>query len=239
MGKSRVVKVSISRKSSELTLGIDRAGGVPGNVVLYGSLFEAGTINLIRNATVDLWVTGMKKATTTTGIDGRYQFNYTVGAASYDFYTSFPGNTTYFPDDSPLVQGSYAKIGTDLTIDVNPTYGAPPLAVTILGRLSRTDSSLGLGGKTVELWRNDVKIKTTTTKTSQPLGIYQFSDTISADADLYVYFAGDSQFEGCEALADVGVSGELPPDDEPPIEPPVAGMGAGLLLLALLVMSQE
>lgn len=238
MGKSRVVRVVVSPKSAELTIGLSRADGVPGVIRVYGSLFEAGTINLIRGATIELWVNGLKRATTTTTIDGRYTFNYTVGVGSYEFWTKFIGDDIHFPDTSPFLQGIYAKIETVLSIDVNPLFGAPPLAVTIQGSLRRDDTSLGLGGKTVDLYRDDVKIKSMVTKTTQPLGVYVFHDTLSAAGghEYYVYFAGDTQFEGCEVGDGAVVSGEPPPDEEPP---PEAGLGAGVLLLALLVLSQE
>jgi len=238
MGKSRTVSVTVSPKSAELTIGLDRAGGLPGVVKFYGSLFQAGTIILIRGATVELWVNGVKVKTTTTGILGRYHFDYTVGAGIYDFFSRFPGNDTYLPDDSPRLQGVYSKIPASLSIDVNPTFGAPPLAVTILGRLSRDDTTAGLPGKTAELYRNGVKIKSMTTKTTSPgQGSYEFHDTISTkgDYEYYVYFAGDAQFEGCEAHDGATADGE-PPDDE---EPTPAGLGAGALILALLVLSQE
>lgn len=237
MGKSRVVRVVVSPKSSELTIGLSRADGTPGSIMVYGSLFEAGTLNLIRGAIIELWVNGLQRATTTTTIEGRYTFNYTVGVGSYEFWTKFNGDDTHFPDTSPFLQASYAKIETILTIDVNPLFGDPPLAVTILGLLSRGDTSLGLGGKTVDLYRNGVKIKSMKTRAISPgFGAYEFHDTLSAAGgyEYYVYFAGDTQFEGCEASDGAVVSG-VPPDEEPPV---VVGYGP-LLLLALLVMTQE
>lgn len=129
MGKSETVRVVVSPKSAELTIGLSRADGVPGTIQIGGTLFEAGTINVIRGAQIELWINGLKKATTTTLTTdgGRYLFSYTFGAGSFDIYTRFPGDATYWVDDSPLVVGIYAKIGTELTIDVNPLAGAPPL----------------------------------------------------------------------------------------------------------------
>jgi len=236
MGKSRTVTVTVIKAGAELTIGLDRVSGFPGTIQILGSLYEAGTINVIRSATVELYINGLKVATTTTSSSngGRYSFSHAFGVGVYDVFTVFPGNETYLMDQSDLVRPEYAKVDTDLTIDVNPLAGAPPLAVTITGRLSRSDTTVGLGGKTVELWRNGVKIKTATTKTSTPLGIYTFSDTISAQANYYVYFAGDSQFEGCEAG-----DGSTVVDGDENGEPPVVADWGPALVLALLVLSQE
>jgi len=115
--------------------------------------------------------------------------------------------------------------------------------VTILGLLSRDDTGGGIPGKTVELWRNNVKIKTTTTRTVgvplPPIGAYLFHDTISVDAEYYVYFTGDTTYEGCEASDGSTVLEGEPPNGEPPEPPPEAGLGAGAILLALWVLSQE
>lgn len=239
MGKSRTVRVTVSPKSAELTIGLDRAGGTPGVVKFYGSLFQAGTIILIRAATVELWVNGTKRATTTTGTEGRYHFDFTVAAGSYNFYTRFPGNSTYLADDSPPLQGAYAKLAVGFDIDVNPTFGAPPLATTIIGRLYRADTSLGLGGKTVDFFRNGVKLKSMITKKTTPgLGSYQFSDTISAKGgyDYHVFFAGDAQFEGCEAHGGATADGDGEPGNgEPPEEHKASNLGPLIILAAILL----
>lgn len=239
MGRSRTVTVSVIETRTEVTIGLDRDSGFPGVVKMYGSLFVAGTINLIRYKTIELWVNGVKGPTTSTGSEGRYHFDYTVGVGTYDFYARFPGDGLYLADNSPTVTGTYAKVATDITIDVNPLAGGGPLAITILGRLSRTDTALGLGGKTVKLYRNKnggsfTMIKSMTTKTSAPLGIYEFHDslTVLGDYGYYVEFAGDAHFEGCEAGDGSTVIDGVPPDEVP------VGYGP-ILLLALLVMTQE
>lgn len=236
MGKSRVVKVTVSMKSSDLRMTLSRVDGLPGTIKISGVLYDASLTSVIRGARIELYIDGIMKASTTTSFLGMYAFNYKFGDKTYDVYTHFPGNDTYFADNSPLVRPTFAKVGTTVTIDVNPTFGAPPLAVTITGRLSRDDTSGGLGGSTVDLYRNDVKIKSMITKTSSPLGVYEFHDTISAISEYYVYFAGNDQFEGCEASDGASVPDGVPPDEEPPED---KGLGAGAILLALLVLSQE
>ena len=236
MGKSRVVTVSVTKTGTEVTIGLDRYDGTPGVINVLGALYKAGTTNVIPGKTIQLLIGGAPGASTTTDSSGRYKFTFTVAPDRYSFQAKFAGDANYQADWSPLVIGEYGKIGTSLTIDVNPMFGQAPLSVTITGRLSRDDTGGGLGGKIVELHRNGVKIKTATTKTSTPLGIYQFNDTISADADYYVYFSGDPQFEGCEASDGAAVPDGEPPDEEPPED---KGLGAGAVLLALLVLSQE
>ncbi len=97
----------------------------------------------------------------------------------------------------------------------------------------------------MELWRNNVKIKSTTTKTTSvplpPIGAYLFKDTISGEGsyDYHVYFSGDSKFEGC----DIGDGSTVLRDEAPPNgeAPPVADAAAGLgiALLALLLVSDQ
>ena len=194
MGKSRVVTVSVTKTSTEVTIRLTRYDGTPGSINVVGTLYVAGTTRILRGKTIQLLIGGAPGGTTTTDFFGKYKFTFVVSAQRYSFQAKFPGDASYEPDWSPLVIGEYSKIGTDLTIDVNPTFGDAPLAVTITGRLSRDDTTGGLGGLTVDLYRNDVKIKSMTTKTSTPLGIYEFHDTISAVADYHVYFSGNTQF---------------------------------------------
>jgi len=237
MGKSRTVTVTVTKTGTELTIGLDRYEGTPGVINVLGSLYKAGTINILRGKTIQLFVAGSPLATTTTDLNGRYRFTFSVGAERYSFQAKFPGDASYASSSSPLVIGDYGKIGTSLTIDVNPIAGGAPLAVTIFGLLSRTDTGGPLPGKTVELWRDGSKINTQVTKTTSPgQGAYEFHDTISTEGDhsYYVYFTGDIQFEGCEAGDGATVVDGIPPDEEPPV-----GAGLGVLLLALMVLSQE
>ena len=239
MGRSRTVTVTVTEvvaKDTEVTLGISRSSGVPGTITMTGKLFIAGTINVVPGKSIDILVNGSKVTSRTTASTGIYSYNLTVSSGSYTFQARFNGDADYNPDYSPVVTGTYAKIDTDLTMDVNPTYGEEPLAVTITGRLFRPDTSLGLGGKTVELWRNNVKVKSMTAKTSTPLGVYEFHESLGkGEHNYYVYFRGDSTYEGCEIHdGSMVVEGEVPPDEEPP----VVGVGPALLLL-LLVMTQE
>jgi len=239
MGKSRVVTVSVTKTPTEVTIGLDKYDGTPGVINVFGALFEAGTTKVLRGKTVQILIGGSLGATVTTGTDGRYRYTFVASTGRYSFQAKFPGDASYAPDWSPLVIGEYGKIGTDLTIDVNPLAGGAPLAITILGILLSDETGGGLPGKTVELWRNNVKIKSMTTKTTSPgQGAYLFHDTLSTQGDhsYYVYFRGDSKYEGCEVSDGATVIDGVPPDEEPPV---VEGLGAGVLLLALLVLSQE
>ena len=240
MGSSRTVRVVVSPKSADLTISLNPADGPPGTVKIEGMLTEGYTP--IEQRTIELWVNGLKKTTTKTsslaGRRGEYWFDYTVGVGSYDFYTRFPGDATYMAVDSDLRQGTYSKIGTDLTIDVNPMYGRPPLAVTIMGQLTDDDTGWGLNGKSIKLYRNEALIKSyTTVSTPGGAGFYVFHDTLSAAGgyDYRTHFAGDSKYEGCEVSDGAIVTNGEPPNGEPPVD---AGAGLGILLLALLVMSE-
>jgi len=141
---------------------------------------------------------------------------------------------------SETVTVTVTKVGTSFYgLDVNPLAGQAPLAVTIITQLRRDDTGLGVSGKTVNLYRNGAAIKSTTTvSTSGGPGFCVFQDTLTATGEhqYYVYFAGDSEFEGCEASDGSTVIDGEPPNGE---KPPVTGAGLGLLLLALLVVSQE
>jgi len=239
MGRSRTVTVTVTEvvaKDTEVTLGISRSSGVPGTILITGKLFIATTINVVPGKSIDILVNGAKVISKITASTGIYSYNYTVGSGSYTFQARFNGDADYNPDYSPVVTGTYAKIDTDVTMDVNPTYGEEPLKVTTSGRLFRPDTSVGLGGKSVELWRNNVKVKTMTTKTTTPgLGAYTFTETLGkGEHNYYVYFAGDGTYEGCE-IHDGSMVVEGVPDDE---EPPVVGAGP-ILLILLFLATQE
>jgi len=239
MGKSRVVTVSVTKTPTEVTIGLDRYDGTPGTVNVLGALYEKGTSKVLSGKSIQILIGGAPAATVTTGTDGRYRYTFVASAGRYSFQAKFPGDASYAPDWSPLVIGEYGKIGTDLTIDVNPLAGSAPLSTTILGILTRDDTGGGLPGKTVELWRNNVKIKSMITKTTSPgQGAYEFHDTLSTQGEhsYYVYFTGDSKYEGCEASDGSLVIDGVPPEEEPP----TAAAGLGLaLLLGLILVSEE
>ncbi len=139
MGKSRTVTVTVTKTGTEVTIGLDKYDGTPGIIKVLGSLYEKGTINVLRGKTVQILIGGALGATVTTDTNGRYRYTFVASTGRYSFQAKFPGDASYAPDYSPLVVGEYGKIGTSLTIDVNPTAGRSPLSVTILGTLTRDD----------------------------------------------------------------------------------------------------
>jgi len=200
MVKSQTEYVTVTKLNSELNIDLSRTSGPPGDVIIGGYLWKAGTTHAIPNEEVEVYVNGAYEASAFTNIYGRYALTIDFPAGSYSIFTSWDGNATYYQDASPPVVAVYGKIQADITINVSPSSGAPPVAVTITGRLSRSDTTGGLGAKTVDLYRNAIKIDSRTTKTSTPLGVYEFHDTISAAGShsYYVKFEGDDQYEGCE-----------------------------------------
>jgi len=109
------------------------------------------------------------------------------------------------------------KKHTALSIGVWPTSGTPPYTVTIHAALV----SLGEGvpGKLIRLYKNDMQIDSRVTDAS---GIATFTDTVTKEAEYYVYFAGDSVYEGCSTN---GV-------------PPGAGLGGVAILVLLWLILQ-
>jgi len=198
MVQSATESVIVTKSASELTVGLDRYSGFPGDISILGSLYKAGTIVVIPGATVNLYVNGQYTGSVITNSSGRYLFEATVEEGSYTIYTQWAGNDTYLGDTSPSVTGTYAKIQAAITISVSPSSGAPPVTTRTTGLLTTVGGS-PLGGKTVHHYRNGVKINSQTTKTTSPgQGAYDFSDIINASADYYVVFEGDDQYAGCE-----------------------------------------
>lgn len=244
MGRSNTIIVSVIETATEVTIGLDRSSGFPGAVMVLGSLFKAGTINILAGKSIDLLVNGAKVASTVTNSSGRYSFNYTAASGHYSFQARFNGDGLYTADWSPVVTGDYAKVSTSFYgLDISPLVSGGPVTVSIMSQLRRDDTGLGLNAKSVSLYRNKnggsfTKIATkTTASTSGGPGFTIFSDTLSVIGEYgyYVYFAGDAQFEGCE-FAD----GSTVIDGIPPVEPPMVGIsGLGLILLAALVVSNE
>jgi len=198
MVRSATKGVTVTKVSSDLTIGLDRYSGAPGAVDVLGALYKLGTMIVIPYATVELWVNGLEVGTTKTNSSGRYLFEVTFEEGRYDIFTSWDGNDTYYADTSSPVVGNYAKIQAALSITVSPSSGAPPVTTRTTGLLTTVGGS-PLGGKTVHHYRNGVKINSQTTKTTSPgQGAYDFSDVINASATYYVEFEGDDKYAGCE-----------------------------------------
>ena len=201
MVRSVTKTVTVTKVSSELTIGLSRSEGPPGDISILGSLFKGGTIVVIPGATVELYVNGIYTGSTITNSSGRYLFTASFEEGSYDIYTRWDGNDTYWQDTSPVVYAEYAKIGTGISINVSPTSGAPPLTVTIMGQLTSDDTGWGLNGKTAHLYRDDEEIDSmTTASTSGGPGFYIFTDVIEMPGNhtYYVEFLGDDEYAGCE-----------------------------------------
>ena len=198
MVRSVTEGVTVTKVSSELTIGLSRDDGPPGDITIGGKLFKAGSFVIVRGATVKLYVNGIYQASDTTNDFGLYQFVVDFDEGDYDIYTSWDGNDTYYEDTSPGVDATYSKIQAAISISVSPSTGAPPLSVSITGFLTVAATASPLGGKTVHLYKDDDEIDSTTTKTYSPQGAYLFTDVVDAAADYYVEFEGDDIYAGCE-----------------------------------------
>ncbi len=200
MVRSATESVIVTKVSSELTVGLSRYSGPPGDIDILGALYKATTIVVIPGATVELWVNGLYVGSTTTDSSGRYHFTATVEEGKYDIYTYWAGNDTYWADTSPLVVGNYGKIQAAISITVTPSSGAPPLATQTTGLLT-TAAGSPLGGKTVHHYRDGVWLKSMVTKTTSPgQGAYVFTDILVTPGGhtYYVEFEGDAEYAGCE-----------------------------------------
>lgn len=252
MGKSRTVTVTVTKTGSELTIGLDRYEGTPGNVKIIGSLFQGDTINVLRGKLITLMVKGVDVKTATTDTSGRYHFDYTVTDGRFSFQTKFLGDVSYGQDYSPVVIGEYGKRLTGFyELNINPSAGASPLAITLITQLRRDDTSLGINGKTVEIHRSldggaFTKVATkVSASTSGGPGFIIYNDVLTGVGTYgyYLYFAGDTEYEGCEITDGTTVlDGELPDGDDngdglPPDGEP-SGIGVALLI-GLLLVTQE
>ena len=90
------------------------------------------------------------------------------------------------------------KINTSLSISLSKTSGAPLDWIKITGKLTRDDTGAGLGGKTVTLWVNGIKEKSTTTASD---GSYKFDWKCPEEGryDIYTHFDGDVTFWPCDS----------------------------------------
>jgi len=80
--------------------------------------------------------------------------------------------------------------------EVSPTEGYVPLEVTISGQLYCVETGSPLEGKTIDYYRNETYIGSTTTN---PWGLFALIYTIeeAGDHTFYVEFEGDAEYEGC------------------------------------------
>ena len=217
-----------------LSINVKRTSGPPGVVNVVGFLKEATTGSPIYGRSIVLWVNGIRHGDIGTLSDGSYGFFSVPVDGRVTFQSVFTGDYEYGEKATPLVIGNYGKVQASISISVSPTSGAPPLDVKITGKLTRDDTGAALGGRPVNLYQNSVLVNDMHTSI-QPATIGQYTFTKTLDRGSYSFFTefpGDDEFLGC-----VGKDGEALVDEELPEEPIEAGLG--LVLLALLVMTQE
>lgn len=232
MGKSRPVSVSVQLKTVTLSINVSKTSGPPGVVNVTGYLKEEVTGSPILGSSIVFWKTGVRYGEAVTYSDGSYGFfGVPVGEGRETFQTIFPGDSEYGEKATPLVIGNYTKPSTSVSISVTPTSGAPPLQVTISGKLTRNDTGAALGGRGPMNLHQELILVDSTSTSYDPatLGEYEFVVLLEKGThSFFVEFPGDDEFLGC-----IREDGATVIDGEP------TGADVGLALLALLVLSQE
>jgi len=91
---------------------------------------------------------------------------------------------------------SVAKIPSALSCGATPATGVVPLSVTVSGKLTRTDTGGGLGGKSLNIYVDGVKVAAASTVSD---GSYSTKVTITTAGtrSIYADFAGDATTLGC------------------------------------------
>lgn len=231
MGKSQTVSVSVKLKPVTLSIYVNRTTGPPGKVNVTGFLKEEATGIPINGRSIVLWFTGERYNESTTLSDGSYGFFGIDVDGRETFQAVFTGDDIYHEEATPLVIGNYAKVQSSVSISVTPRSGDPPLEVTITGKLTRNDTGAALGGRSpMRLYQGGEVVDTTSTSIDPAtLGTYEFTVTLERGThSFFVEFPGDDEFLGCVGKdGDALVDGEAPPSS------------AGLIILALLALSQE
>lgn len=94
------------------------------------------------------------------------------------------------------------KKPTTLTINVYPTSGTPPYDVMITVELR--SNGVALANKYVSIYKNDSLLTSGNTDSG---GKLERSDTVTVASSYYAYWAGDSQYEGCDTRPGAGLGG--------------------------------
>lgn len=220
-------------KSVTLSINLSRTSGPPGAVNVTGYLKEATTGSPISGRTIVLWHNGLRSGETSTYSDGSYGFfGVDVNEGRHTFQTIFPGDSVYDDKATALVIGTYGLVQSSISINVSPRSGSPPLSVSITGKLTRDDTGAALGGRgPIKLHQNGVVVDSMSTS-YDPATLGQYAFTVTLPKGTYSFFTefpGDDEFLGC-----LKENGAAVVDDGPP---PTGGVG--LVLLALLVLTQE
>lgn len=205
MVKSLEQLVTVSLTETSLSILVSPGSGVPQKQSVTGFLTEAWTGNPIADRNINLWITeGTAEptlyGTSKTFSDGSFGwFLVPVSENTYVFEVEFLGDSAYVQSYARATC-TFMKVGSALSLTVDPMSGNVPLNVLISGKLTRVDTRAGLGGRTVNLYRNAVLVASAKTSVDPTtLGNYAFSDTLT-EAGSYTYyaeFAGDDLFAGC------------------------------------------
>ena len=156
-------------------------------------------LNPIGGATIELWIGGELRDTGITMGDGSFGFYNVPVTGRMDFDVIYGGDETY-RSCTESKTCYYAKLETALSIGVKQITGPPSAKIEIKGKLTRKDTGAGLGGRTVDVYRDGVLLTTVPTSIDPAkLGDYLHEDYV--DAGTYSYYAeflGDDWFKGCK-----------------------------------------
>jgi len=159
---------------------------------VYGNPLAGKTINIYRNG-----VFLKSKSTGYAGYAGYFKTDDTVMyVGTYDYYAEFPGDDVYASSKSWAVR-VVASVGvaTALTIAASPTSERVPFTTTIYGRLTRTDTGVGLAGKNVRLYEGLVYVGVTLTDSAGNYS-FKYDVKVARDYEFYTEFIGDEEFIG-------------------------------------------
>ena len=127
MVRSTTRTVTVSMLNSELSMVVDRLDGPPGNIAVRGALFDPVNAIVIPGERVELWVDGSYKGYDVTDAYGTYSITHDFPEGTFDIYTSWDGNATYWGDATAPVTGVYEKIPAAITMNSPPQREHLPL----------------------------------------------------------------------------------------------------------------
>jgi hypothetical protein len=187
-----------SKIDTQLTVTVNPASVPPGGgtlVTVSGKLTRTDTGAGLSDKTISLTVPGQSGSANTNGA-GDYSYSYVMPNLVEG---SRPVSAYYYGDSifnscSAQTNLGVGKTPTTITINLNPTSisSGTPTTVTASGKLSSSDTGVGLNGRSVKLdWPSG-----STTVTSDSTGSYSYPLTVTATQNwvFQATFSGDSAY---------------------------------------------
>jgi len=187
-----------SKIGTQLTVAVNPTSVPPGSgtlVTVSGKLTRTDTGAGMADRSVTLNSPGISTFARTNSA-GDYSYSYITPnlVEGSDPVTVYFEGDSYFDASSAQTNLGVGKIPTSITINLNPPSisSGTPTTVTVSGKLSRSDTSAGLNGKSVELgWPTG-----STTVTTDSSGSYSYSLTVTTTQNwvFQATFSGDSTY---------------------------------------------